>query len=350
MKLRQIDNPPNPFLSERRDWLGPPPAARIEIYEESSGSILSRNDSPDIPYTWSVNPYRGCQHACAYCYARTYHEYLGLGAGTDFDTKLVVKRDAPALLHKALNKPGWRPVPVNFSGITDCYQPIEASYELTRRCLEVCAACRTPAVVVTKGFLVVRDIDVLAELNTRAGARVTFSIPFADAETARLIEPYAPPPDRQFEAMRRLNKAGIPVGVIVSPIIPGLNDRDIPRILERAAEAGAQSASHTALRLPGSVQDVFIKRLREVMPQRADRVLHRLSDIRGGRLDESRFGKRMHGSGPYWESIRDLFEVFKKRYGLSATTAPAVGAAPRNTRSRPDEAQLEFPFYTAAGS
>jgi len=348
VKLQRIDNPPNPFLTEQRDWLEPP-RTRIKVYEETSGSILSHNNSPDIPYDWSVNPYRGCQHACAYCYARTYHEYLGLGAGTDFDTKLIVKPNAPELLRKAFNKPSWKREHVGFSGVTDCYQPIEASYRLTRQCLQVCAECRNPAAVTTKGFLVVRDIDVLSDLNARAGVRVTFSVPFADAAIAKLIEPQAPSPERQFTAMRRLHEVGIPVGVIVSPIIPGLNDRDIPRILEQAAAAGASSASYTALRLPGSVQQVFIKRLREVMPLRADHVMNLLNEVRGGRLDEARFGKRMRGQGTYWQSICDMFNVFKKRYGFGASVSPEKDAAACETPCGPDDPQLEFQFHATTG-
>jgi DNA repair photolyase len=349
VKFKRIDNPPNPFLSEQRDWLEPP-RTRIEVYEETSGSILSHNTSPDVPFAWSVNPYRGCQHACAYCYARTYHEYLGLGAGTDFDTKLVVKPNAPELLRKAFGKPSWKHEHVNFSGITDCYQPIEASYRLTRKCLQVCAECCNPASVTIKGFLVVRDIDILSNLNARAGVSVTFSIPFADAAIARLIEPQAPPPERQLEAMRRLHEAGIPVGVIVSPIIPGLNDRDIPRILEKAAAAGARSASYTALRLPGSVQDVFIKRLREVMPLRADHVMNLLNEVRGGRLDEARFGKRMRGQGTYWDSICDMFRVFKMQFGFGAHATPEANPTACETPCLPDDPQLEFRFHSMTDS
>ena len=316
MRLHPIDNPPNPYHSQHAEWLEPPPAARIEVYEETSGSILSRNDSPDLPFTWSVNPYRGCQHACAYCYARPYHEYLGLGAGTDFDTKLIVKTNAADLLRAEFQKKKWSREMVNFSGITDCYQPIEASYGITRSCLEVCLAFRNPTAVVTKSFLVVRDADLLARLNTVAGAKVFVSIPFADAESAKLMEPQAPPPSRRLEAVRRLTEAGVPVGVFVAPIIPGLNDRDIPKILEQAAAAGARSASYTALRLPGSVEAVFLSRLQQTMPDRVNRVIRRLRDIRGGELDDSRFGRRMKGNGVYWESICDLFEMSKKRFGL----------------------------------
>ncbi len=345
MNLRRVDNPPNPYLSRHAEWLEPPPGVRIEVYEETARSILSHNDSPDVPFSWSVNPYRGCGHGCSYCYARTYHEYLGYGAGTDFETKLVVKCNAPDLLRVALRRKRWKGETINFSGITDAYQPIEASYRLTRRCLEVCLAFRNPAVVVTKSFLVVRDAELLAELSRRAASAVYVSIPFADHETARLFEPYAPSPSRRFEAIRRLRAAGVPVGVIVSPVIPGLNDSHIPRILEQAADAGAQSASFTALRLPGSVEEVFCKRLREAMPLRAKRVINRLRDIRGGCVDTSRFGERMRGSGPYWETIRNLFHISKRRYGLGDTSAPdptpaKVYREPRKVK----DAQLAFDF------
>jgi len=346
MQLRRVDNPPNPYLSQHAEWLEPPPPARLEIYEETSGSLLSRNDSPDLPFTWSVNPYRGCQHACAYCYARPYHEYLGLGAGTDFDTKLIVKTNAADLLRKEFGKRTWKREMVNFSGITDCYQPIEASYGITRACLEVCLEFANPVMVVTKGFLVVRDADLLARLHSAAEARVCISIPFADAETAKLIEPQAPPPARRFEAVRRLSEAGVPVSVFVAPLIPGLNDRDIPKILEQAAAAGARFASFTALRLPGSVESVFVSRLREVMPLRADRVLNRLRDIRGGHLSDSRFGKRMRGSGTYWESIRDLFAISRTRYGLdkSDETYPVPTQHAVDDHRAGEHVQLGFDF------
>ncbi|MBU0718136.1 MAG: PA0069 family radical SAM protein [Planctomycetes bacterium] len=354
MDVRLIDNPPNPYESRHAEWLEPPPVARVRVYEEESRSILSGNDSPDLPYRWSVNPYRGCQHACSYCYARRTHEYLGHGAGTDFDTKLVAKVNAPELLRQAFSKRSWRGEAVHFSGVTDCYQPLEASYELTRRCLEVCLEFRNPACVVTKGFLVVRDAELLAKLNKRTQVRVQISIPFADAETCRLFEPHASSPPRRFEAIRRLRAVGLPVGVLISPVIPGLTDADIPRILEQAAAAGATSASYTALRLPGSVADVFVKRLREVMPLRADRVLNRLRDIHGGRLNDPRFGDRMRGHGPYWESIRSLFEVSSRRFGFDDTApsqcrdciaqAPCGAPRPVDLGNSPPADQLMFDF------
>lgn len=344
MKLRRVDNPPNPYETEHREWLEPPPDAKIEVYEETAASILSENDSPDLPFRWSVNPYRGCQHACSYCYARPYHEYLGLGAGTDFETKLIVKRNAPQLLRQALSRSSWEGESINFSGITDCYQPLEANYGVTRRCLEVCLECRNPVVVVTRSVLVVRDAALLCELDARAGARVQFSIPFADAAMTRFFEPFAPPPKRRFEAMHRLHDAGVPVGVLVSPVIPGLNDRDIPQILKHAADAGAETASFTALRLPGSVEGVFLDRLREVMPLRADRIINRIRDIRDGALTDNCFGERMRGHGPYWDSICELFAVSKKQYGFEGGCKPEPVPCELFTSKPGHPEQLTFDF------
>jgi len=354
MQFRRVDNPPNPFESRHAEFLEEPPQAMLTVYEEAARSILTRNDSPDIPFTWSVNPYRGCQHACAYCYARPYHEYLGYGAGSDFDSRIVVKINAADLLRKELSAKRWTGEGINFSGITDCYQPLEAGYEITRKCLQVCAEAGNPAFVVTKGFLVVRDIDVLTRLNKTASCAVWVSIPFADAATAKIIEPAAPPPQRRFEAVRRLSQAGIPVGVMIAPIIPGLSDTDIPSILEQAAEAGARTASYTALRLPGSVEDVFLRRLREAMPLRADRVIGRIRDMRGGSLNDTRFGHRMRGSGAYWDSIRSLFTICRNRLGLTDKLRPVerktelgvVDPQPSlfDTVGSRDKSQLQFEF------
>ncbi|MCZ6698263.1 MAG: PA0069 family radical SAM protein [Planctomycetota bacterium] len=313
--IKRIDNPPNPYVSAHHEWLEPPPA-RVEVYEETAKSILSENDSPDIPFRWSANPYRGCQHGCAYCYARPTHEYLGFGAGTDFETRIVVKTNAAELLDKAFSRPKWRREAVNFSGVTDCYQPVEATYGITRACLEVCLRHRNPVGIVTRGFLIVRDVDLLAELDAVASAHVYVSIPIADAEAARLIEPQAPPPERRFEIIRRLSEAGLHVGVFIAPVIPGLNDREIPDILRRASEAGARSASYAALHLPGSVQQVFLDRLREAMPDRAARIESRIREMRGGVMGESRFVRRMKGQGAYWRSIQELFRVAGQRYGF----------------------------------
>lgn len=336
--LRPIANPPNPYLSEHREWLEPPPAAQIEVYEERAKSILSENDSPDIPFRWSVNPYRGCQHACAYCYARPYHEYLNLGAGTDFDTKLVAKVNAPELLRQAFSKRGWSRESVSFSGITDCYQPIEASYRLTRGCLEVCREFRNPVSVITKGCLVLRDLELLAEMHRSGGAHVYQSIPFEDDATARLIEPQAPPPSRRFEVMRRLCDAGIEVGIMIAPIIPGLNDSQVPAILERAAAAGAKFAGYVPLRLPKNVAPVFLERLREAMPGRAARIESRIREMRGGALNKAEFGSRMRGEGAYWTNIQDLFRVAAEKHGVQTVRPESEEARGDRTAVKGQEA------------
>ncbi|HUU97829.1 MAG TPA: PA0069 family radical SAM protein [Phycisphaerae bacterium] len=315
--MRPVENPPNPFVREHREWLGPPPAAKLEVYEEHARSILSHNESPDIPYRWSLNPYRGCQHGCAYCYARPTHEYLGLGAGTDFESKITVKVNAAELLARAFARRGWHKEMVAFSGVTDCYQPLEAVYRLTRRCLQVCLDFGNPVGVVTKSYLVARDADVLAALADRASVRVWFSISTVNDELVRGLEPGSPPPTRRFQAMRRLHEAGVPVAVLVSPVIPGLTDRDIPRVLEQAVACGASDASLTPLRLPGNVKEVFLSRLRRARPASAKRVEHLIRGMRGGELDDSRFGYRMTGGGAYWEGVLQLFEKTAARLGLS---------------------------------
>jgi len=316
--MRPVDNPPNPYESEYREYLGPPPLARLKVYKECVRSILTANDSPDIPYRFSVNPYRGCQHGCAYCYARRTHEYLGFGAGTDFETQIVVKINAPQRLAQAFSRRKWTREPVAFSGVTDCYQPLEAVYQLTRRCLQVCVEYANPAEIVTKSYLVVRDIDVLKQLRDRAGASVCFSIPFADPQVARKLEPHVPALQRQFEAMRRLADAAIPVGILIAPVIPGLNDRDIPALLRQAAECGASYATYAPVRLPGNVGPVFLSRLQREFPVAARRVELLIRGMRGGRLNDPRFGARMQAHGPYWESVQRLFETLATRLGLDA--------------------------------
>jgi len=352
VKLKLLSNPPNPYLSEHREYLEePPPQVRLEVFEERGKSILSENDSPDIPFRWSINPYRGCQHACAYCYARPTHEYVGWGAGTDFETRIVVKTNAAELLRAAFARPSWRNERVCFSGVTDCYQPLEAAYRLTRACLEVCRDFANPVSIVTRSFLIRRDVDVLRELHERGGVEIFISIPFADDRTARLIEPQAAVPSRRLEAVRILSQFGLPVSVMVAPIIPGLNDTEIPTILLRAAQAGAKSAGYTALRLPGSVAPVFLERLRAAMPLRADRVEARIREMRGGGLNNSAFGARMRGEGKYWQSIRSLFKVSLHRYGLRdigcgddrEAGGGIVGRKPKKPATKP-EAQLSFQF------
>lgn len=335
--MRRLDNPPNPFVGEHVEWLGPAPEVRVEVFEERPRSVLSRNDSPDVPFTWSVNPYRGCLHACAYCYARRDHEFLGWGAGTDFETRLVVKVGAPELLRKALSQRTWRGELIAFSGDTDCYQPLEAHYRLTRQCLLVCRDFRNPVGIITKSALIRRDVDLLRDLCAETPSTVTISIPFFDPDLARAIEPGTPPPRLRIDAVRTLADAGIPVSVLVAPIIPGLSESEIPTILEAVADAGARSVGRILLRLQGSVKSVFIKRLRRALPDRAVRIIARLEEIRGDSLTDGRFHRRMTGTGVYWKMIEDLFDLHARRLGLAARVGPDV----ETTYRRPDE-QLEL--------
>lgn len=318
--LRPLSNPPSRFDPRIVDWEEPPGLARLQVYEDLSRKILSHNESPDLAHRWSLNPYRGCQHACAYCYARSTHEYLGLGAGTDHDVKILVKPQAPALLAEAFDHPSWAGEPVLFSGNTDCYQPLEHRWRLTRACLAVCLRYRNPVALITKSALVARDSDLLAALAVEARVRVILSIPFLDPELARLVEPGAPSPARRFAAMARLSAAGVPVMVNVAPIIPGLNDKEIPGILQAAREAGATRAAMILVRLVGPVAAVFEERVREALPDRAEAILAKIRRMRGGELGTTRFGERMVGQGPEWAAIERLFELWTRRLGYEGRT------------------------------
>jgi len=313
-----ISNPPNPWAATEVEYLEGAPEVKLEVFEDRTRQILARNNSPDVGFTFSVNPYRGCFHACAYCYARPSHEYLSLGAGTDFDRKIVVKLRAAELLRAAFaswKKKRWRKETVAFSGVTDCYQPLEASYRLTRACLEVCVEHANPAAIITKSALIERDVDVLVELARVASVFVTVSIPFWDPERARAIEPYVATPARRLRVIETLARAGLDVGVNVAPIIPGLNDQDIPRILAAARNAGATRAGCVLVRLPGSVKQVFEQRLRHALPLVADRVLHRIRETRGGQLYDPRFSVRGRGEGTYADAIKTLFDTTAARLG-----------------------------------
>ena len=320
MKSRSVANPPIRFrdqLVTYDDGEGPPPAT-VTLLEDKSRSILSENDSPDLGFKWSANPYRGCIHACSYCYARPSHEYLDLGAGTDFDTKIVVKRDAAKLLAEKFEKPSWKGELVMFSGVTDCYQMIEKELGITRACLDVCLAYRNPVSVISKSALVERDIDLFRALATEARFHISVSLAWTDPDMARAMEPWAPSPARRLQTIETLAKAGIPVGIMVAPVIPGLNDSQLVGLLERAANAGATTAGWTLLRLPGAVAEVFPERLRAAMPLAADKVLHRIRETRGGeKLYDARFGVRGRGQGVYAETIAQLFETTARRVGLT---------------------------------
>ena len=314
--MKQISNPPNPFDSQHREFLEPAPEAKLQVFQDDTRSILSRNDSPDLSFRWSVNPYRGCFHACAYCYARPSHEYLGFGAGTDFESKLVVKPDAPGLLRQAFLKPSWTGELVLFSGNTDCYQPLEAAWGLTRGCLEVCAEFCNPVGIITKAALIVRDLDVLRRLNQVTTLRVYLSIPFATDEMARKVEPQAPSITRRLSTLKTLADAGIFTGVSLAPVIPGLNDDHMGRILNLARAAGAQEAFYSLVRLSGSVEPVFLERLATVYPRRVNKIAHRLREVRRGALSRSEFFERQRGRGDYADMMEQLFRSAKKKAGF----------------------------------
>ena len=288
-----------------------------QIFRDSSKTIISTNDSPDVGMEATVNPYRGCEHGCIYCYARPTHEYFGLSAGLDFETKIFAKPDAPKLLREKLRSKGWQPKTVTLSGVTDPYQPAERKMRITRGCLEVLAEFRNPVAIITKNYLVTRDIDLLGELARHNAAWVSLSITSLDPHVARVMEPRASRPDLRFRAIEELRKAGIPAGMMVGPVLPGLTDHEIPALLERAAEAGALAAHYTMLRLPYGVKDLFAAWLEEHFPDRKNKVLSRVRELRGGNLNDPRFGSRMRGEGVYADQIAQMFAVYKKRYGLN---------------------------------
>jgi DNA repair photolyase len=335
--IRPVQNPPNPFSRQEIEFLDGlldedgretlAKVSRLEVFADATRSIIAHNDSPDVGFDWSVNPYRGCYHACAYCSARHWHEKIGFGAGTDFDRKIVLKPDAPALLRDAFEAPSWRGETLFFSGATDCYQPLEAQWRLTRGCLEVCAAYRNPVGVMTKAPLVERDIDVLVELSRVTHLTVSISIPFWDAEKARAIEPSVATPQRRMRTIAALARAGIDVGVNVAPLIPGLSDEDVPSILRAASDAGARHAETSYLMLPGSVAPVFVERLSRALPLRVEKVLRRVREARGGQLNDARFHKRDEAEGNYAAATRALFDSMVKKLGLERRNAARVSSA-----------------------
>lgn len=294
----------------------PGPSPRTEFIADASKQILSTNQSPDIPFSHSINPYRGCEHGCVYCYARPTHEYLGFSSGLDFERKIMVKREAPALLRRALSRPSWKPSVVGISGVTDPYQPVERRLGITRGCLSVLRDFRNPASVVTKNHLVTRDRDILAEMAGFDCASATLSVTTLDPELQRAMEPRTSIPARRLEAIRVLSEAGVPVCVNVAPVIPGLTDHEMPAILEAAAEAGATRAAFLLLRLPAGVDRHFETWLSTRFPDRKQRVLARIRETRGGRLDDSAFHRRFRGQGRYAEHLAGLFRVAARKFGL----------------------------------
>jgi DNA repair photolyase len=319
---KRVSNPAQRFSREEIEWLDVAPAVQLQVYEEQARSIISSNQSPDIGFRHSVNPYRGCFHACAYCYARPSHQYLDFGAGTDFESKLIVKMNAAELLRAALSKRSWQREAILFSGNTDCYQPLELSYQRTQRCLQVCAELHNPVAIITKGAIIRRDIALLQELHQKAAVQVYLSIAFADDKMAKALEPGAPRPSVRFRAMQALAEAGIPVGLALAPMIPGLNEMQMPQILERAKDCGANCAFMTLLRLPAELQEVFPARLAEAFPERSKKILAQLKEMRGGLLNSSQFGQRMCGSGARWDALLWLFRSTCQRLGLENSSEP----------------------------
>jgi DNA repair photolyase len=316
-------NTPNRFETLHREPLdidlGEVDDQRIKTryYSDSSKSILARNESPDLPFTYSLNPYRGCEHGCIYCYARPSHEYLGFSAGIDFESKIMVKTGAPALLAEALGHPRWVPQMVALSGNTDCYQPVERVLQLTRKCLEVFLDYRNPVGIITKNTLILRDIDILKSMARFNIVEVAMSVTTLNPDLTRVMEPRTPTPANRLQAIRELADRGIPVGVNVSPIIPGLTDEEIPAILGEAARYGARSAAFTVVRLPGAVDPLFRDWLAREFPDRAAKILNRIAAAHGGTTNDRKFGRRMKGSGHHAESLHSLFALNARRHALS---------------------------------
>jgi DNA repair photolyase len=292
-----------------------PPVATT-VQPEPAHTVITKNNSPDIPFDLSINPYRGCEHGCVYCYARPSHQYLNLSAGLDFETRLFYKKDAAAHLREELNKRSYKPSAINLGANTDPYQPLERKLGITRSILEVLAECHHPVTIVTKGALVVRDIDVLSQLAAEQLVKVFVSVTTLDDELKRRMEPRAASPRARLAAIAKLSAAGIPTGVMYAPVVPAINDHELEAVLDAAAEAGAKTAGYVLLRLPGEVRELFFEWLELHFPDRAQRVRHRIQELRGGRDNDSRFGHRMRGQGPWAELLRKRFEASCRKNDL----------------------------------
>jgi len=292
------------------------PRPPTQYFRDGTKSIITRNSSPDVGFETSLNPYRGCEHGCIYCYARPTHEYLGFSAGLDFESKIIVKTNAPELLRAELASSRWQPQTLVMSGVTDPYQPIERKLRITRGCLEVLAEFRNPVAIITKNRLVTRDIDLLCELAKYNAVAVNLSVTSLDSDLQRVLEPRTSVPEARLDAIRQLRAASIPVGVMVAPIIPGLTDHEVPRILDASAKAGAQFAGYTIVRLPWAVAPLFEHWLEEHFPERKDKVLGRIRHLRGERLNNSQWHTRMTGEGIFAEQIASLFKISCHQAGI----------------------------------
>ena len=299
-----------------------PTQVRTERLVDQTRSIINHVDSPDLPFSWTLNPYRGCEHGCIYCYARPSHEMLGFSCGLDFETRIMVKEDAPELLKRELARPRWRGEPIIMSGITDPYQPQEASLEVTRRCLEVMAECRQPVSIITKNRLVTRDLDLLRELAEHRAVHVALSVTSLDATLAAKMEPRASRPADRLRAISELSAAGIPVTAMMAPIIPSITDHEIPAVLQAVAEAGATRASWVMLRLPWQVKSLFLDWLQRHFPDRASRIENEIRRMRNGKLYDAAWGNRGRGEGARAEQIAATFKVFAGRHRLDRAMPP----------------------------
>src|SRR6266487_571838 len=292
------------------------PRRVTQFFRDGTKTIITRNNSPDVGFETSLNPYRGCEHGCIYCYARPTHEYLGFSAGLDFESKIMVKTNAPDLLRTEMESPSWRPQTLVMSGVTDPYQPIERKLRITRGCLEVLAKFRNPVAIITKNRLVTRDIDILRDLATCNAVAVNISVTSLDPNLQRILEPRTSSPQARLEAIMQLRQAGIPTGVMVAPIIPGLTDHEVPKILDACAKAGAQFAGYTIIRLPWAVAPLFEHWLEEHFPDRKEKVLQRIRHLRGNRMNNSQWHTRMTGEGIFAEQIASLFRVGCRHVGI----------------------------------
>jgi DNA repair photolyase len=326
------NNPPNRFekleLERDEDWNPEDdPSPRTIFLKDHSSTVITYNNSPDVGFEASINPYRGCEHGCIYCYARPTHEYLGFSAGLDFETKIMVKQDAPRLLREELSSPRWTPRVIAMSGVTDCYQPVERRLKLTRGCLEVLAEFRNPVAIITKNNLVTRDLDFLGELASVHAAAVFISVTTLDVELKKIMEPRTSPPASRLAAINALSAAGIPTGVLIAPVLPGLTDHELPAIIAAAVDAGAHFAGYVTLRLPYAVAPLFEQWLARHLPEKKDKVLNRIRALREGKLNDPRFGSRMRGEGIFADQIEALFDVACRKAGIAGKSPNLSTAA-----------------------
>lgn len=310
IKLEILDE----YLEEMKDEEVRPVT---QFINDHTKSILSKNDSPDLSFMYSINPYRGCEHGCIYCYARPTHEYLGFSSGLDFETKIMIKKNAPALLEKELTKKSYQPQVIILSGNTDCYQPAERKLEITRELLKVFLKFKNPAAIITKNSLVERDLDILKDMNKLNLIGVTISIPTLDKKIAQVMEPRTATPSRRLQTVENLSNAGIYVNVNVAPVVPGLTDDTIPIVLKSVADAGAKSAARIILRLPWQNKELFVNWVNKNFPERANKILNRVKSLRDGELYNSDWGKRMSGEGEWADTVRQIFRINCQKYGLN---------------------------------